>query len=231
MSSTKPVFVLCDSRGLGLQEHLDSIKPHAYVVRSVSSAGLVMVATKHLTELIKIQPEYVIIAVGICEVTMKNKRTKKYTLKYTDIDDTVKAYEEAIVDCRSLILDVLPNTKVIFNPVTGLDLEDYNSKLRKGLTGDALKKYHEEKPINPLQSLLNSSVISINQKIANVNHTNYVATPWSASLVHKSEKGGKYYHHYQYLSDGCHLLDKCQAFWAQKFHIAIEKSIMINNKV
>ena len=42
---------------------------------------------------------------------------------------------------RGLIQDVLPNTKIIFNPVTGVDLTDYNTKDRNGLEGEELRSY------------------------------------------------------------------------------------------
>ena len=158
---SKTIYVLCDSRGDGLQEKMDNTKPNRFVVRSVSSAGLVMAATKFLAEMIKVNPEYVSIASGICEVTLKNKLTKKYTLKNSDIDDSVKPYVKAREEAVSLIHNVLPNTRVIFNPITGVDLQDYNSKALNGLTGEALKEYHELKPIHPMQRILNDSIVSV----------------------------------------------------------------------
>ena len=229
MALSKPVMVLCDSRGLGLQEKLNNTQSYEFVVRFVSSAGLVMVATKFLSEMINLKPEYVIIGAGICEVTLKSKASKKYSVKCMDIDEATELYVEAMEETKNLIQDVLPDTKVIFNPVTGVDLEDYNTKARNGLTGDELRYYHENKSIHPMQEILNNSVISINKKIVKFNYANKVATPWSAGLVHKHDKGEKYHHHYQYLADGCHLLDECQEFWASKFQKAISKSIEISN--
>ena len=127
-------------------------------------------------------------------------------------------------------MDVSPHTKVIFNPVTGVDLQDYNSKDRTGLSGDELKKYQEQKVQHPMQKILNQTVIKINREIALFNHDNNVATPWSASLVHKREGKDKYYHHYQYLSDGCHLLPELSDYWATKFQSCISKSIEISNQ-
>ena len=188
-----------------------------------------MSATNFLSELIKTEPEYVIIAAGICEVTLKNNITKKYTVRYTDPEECKKAYLESMQETKNLIQDVLSHTKVIFNPVTGVDLEDYNSKARKGLSGEDLREYHENKKVHPMQEILNSSVVKVNQKISKFNYDNKVATPWSASLVHKHEKGPGYFHHY--LSDGCHLTDECSEFWAEKFQKAITKSIEINNSL
>ena len=229
MALSKPVLVLCDSRGLYLQDTLDRSEPHVFVVRFVSSAGLVMAATKFLSEIIKIKPDYIIIAAGICEVTLKNNVTKKYTVKCVDPDECVRQYTVAMEETLSLIKDVLPTAKVIFNPVTGVDLEDYNSKARTGLIGEDLKTYHANKQAHPMQEILNNSVVKINKKIAKFNYDNKLATPWSASLVHKQEKGNKYYHHYQYLSDGCHFLEECRIYWADKFQRAITKSIEISN--
>ena len=229
MAMSKPVTVLCDSRGFGLQEIMDNTSPHRFTLKSVSSAGLVMAVTNFLSELIKDEPEYVIIAAGICEVTLKNNTTKKYSIRYTDPDESVRSYLEAMNEAKGLLQDVLPDTKVIFNPVTGVDLEDYNTKARNGLTGEDLREYHDNKPVHPMQEVLNTSVVAINREISRFNHSNKIATPWSASLVHKHEKGSKYYHHYQYLSDGCHLLDECKKYWAYKFQSAITKSIEIYN--
>ena len=227
MAKPKPVMVLCDSRGLGLQTKLNDAGPTEFLVRTEPSAGLVMAATKALSEAIKLKPDYIIIAAGICEVTLKNRITKLYTVKCTDVTEATKAYSEAMEETKSLFEDVLPNTKIIFNPVTGVDLTDYNSKSRKGLFGDELKVYHENKELHPMQDTLNATVISINKEIAKFNYNHKVATPWSASLVHKYEKK-KYYHHYQYLSDGCHLMDECKEYWAEKFHKANSKSNEIN---
>ena len=230
MDTPKPVLILCDSRGFGLQEKINTTNPHTFVVRSVSSAGLVMAATNFLSTIIEMKPEYVIIAAGICEVTLKNTTTKKYTVRCTEVEEAVQLYVDAMNEAKSLIQDVSQGTRVIFNPVTGVDLEDYNSKNRKGLEGPALEEYHNNKCIHPMQDTLNKTVIAINQKIAKVNYENKVATPWSATLVHKHEKGNKYYHHYQYLADGCHLLDECKLFWAEKFQKAVTKSMELKSR-
>ena len=148
----------------------------------------------------------------------------------TQNNESTKLYLEAMEEAKSLIQDVLPNTQILFNPITGIDLADYNSKERKGLNGEELRVYHESKVNHPMQIIINDTVIRINQKISKFNNDNKVATPWSAPLVHKYEKGPRYYHHYQYLSDGCHLLDECIVIWAEKFQKAITKSIEINTE-
>ena len=153
-----------------------------------------------------------IISAGICEVKLKNNITKKYTVKYIDPEESVQSYKDSMIETSDLIGDVSPNTKVIFNLITGVDLEDYNTKVRMGLEGEALKKYQEGKTQHPMQKILNQTVIKINREIASFNYDNKVATPWSASLVHKREGKDKYDHHYQYLSDGCHLSSELMTF-------------------
>ena len=224
MALSKPILVLGDSRGDGLQEKLDETEPNQFVVRFVASAGLVMATTKFLSEIIKMKPDYVVVIAGICKVTLKNNVTKRYTVRFSNANDSVESYVETMNEVKNLIYDVSSNTKVIFNRVTGVDLEDYNSKARTGLTGDDLKHYHENKPAHPMQNLLNETVIKINQRIAKFNYTNNVATPWTATFVHKHEKGDRYYHHYQHLADGCHLLEEAKVFWAEKLQKATTKS-------
>ena len=228
MSLSKPVLILGDSRGLGLQEAINKTGPHVFRVRFVSSAGLTMAATTFLSEIITLKPAYVIISAGICEVTLKNNISKKYTVKSTEPEASVQSYKEAMSETKNLIQDVSPCTKVIFNPVTGVDLEDYNTKARSGLTGDYLKRYQDKKICQPMRNILNQTIIKINREIAAYNYENKVATPWSAGLVHKREGKDKYYHHYQYLSDGCHLLPEMLSHWATKFQYCISKSIEIS---
>ena len=187
MALSKPILVQGVSRGDGLQEKLDKTEPNQFVVRFVASAGLVMAITKFLSEIINMKPDYVVVIAGMCKVTLKNNVTKRYTVRFSNANDSVESYVETMNEVKNLIYDVSSDTKVIFNRVTGIDLEDYNSKARTGLTGD--DHYHENKPAHPMQNLLNETVIKINQRIAKFNYTNNVATPWTATFVHKHEKG------------------------------------------
>ena len=103
MSLSKPVLILGDLRGLGLQEAINKIGPHECQVRFVSSAGLTMATTVFLSEIILLKPDYIILSAGICEVTLKNNITKKYTIKFTDPDESVRSYKESMVEPRNLI--------------------------------------------------------------------------------------------------------------------------------
>ena len=189
-----------------------------------------MAATTFLSDIIATKPDYVIISAGICEVTLKNNISKKYTVRFTDPEESVQSFKDAMVETKNLINNVSPSTKVIFNPITGVDLEDYNTKARIGLTGEDLRRYQKSKCPHPMQGILNEAVIKINREIAAYNYVNKVATPWSASLVHKRDGKDRYYHHYQYLSDGCHLLPELINFWANKFQSCISKSIEISSQ-
>ena len=92
----------------------------------------------------------------------------------------------------------------MFNPLTGVDITDYNNPGRKGLHGGMLAEYHRSKVPDPLQPVLDQAALEINTEIVRVNKLNKVFTPYTATYVHK-HYWGTYHHSYQYTSDGCHL--------------------------
>ena len=121
-----------------------------------------------------------------------------------------------------ILTSTLKSSKVVFAPLTGIDLADYNGYERRGLTGEELRQYQQSKQRHPLQDQLNESVISINREISRHNAKNAMFTPYTATLVHKKYHG-KYLHYYNNLNDGCHLTDDAKQYWASEILKCVRK--------
>ena len=216
-------FILTDSRGLGLDDEMRKLGVENFRVFTRKGSGIELAVTMFLSDIVRERPDLVIITNGLCDLTYRNRITKITGLVCQSVDEATTMYQSKMQSAYSLIQSVSGTTSVVFAPVTGVDLTDYNNTTGRHLEGDALQRYHAEKHIHPLQPLLNETIIAVNRLIATFNEQNNMLTPWTANIVHKYYNH-KYHHCYHNLADGCHLTTTARCYWAKHLHKCILKT-------
>ena len=114
-------------------------------------------------------------------------------------------------------------SSVSFATVTGLDLTDYNNKKRKYMTSEEYEDYcASRKTTHPDQELLNAAIITLNQKLVELNISNNAPTTWTAGAVHAYFKNC-HHHYYRRLNDGCHPDQSTTDRWAKQIARTIRR--------
>ena len=152
--------------------------------------------------------------VYICDITIRDKKTKITTLRSTDSHTTLQNVDILAKSLLACIEDICPSLKTVLCPIIGIDLNRYNHQ-----QGD----YTLFGNVHPQQKLLNDVVVEINRLVTSINERNRVVTPWLAREVHHRCKG-RYRHYYQKLADGCHLTDDLRVTWSQLLIEAVDKN-------
>ena len=217
------VIMVTDSRIGDMVEYLDDWGDISLDQVYVPSTGIEAAVETLIKERRDATPNLVVIMNGICDVLLKNRLTHKYSMLNETVDSAVQHYMDQVKRGQELLEIFYDESKWMFNALTGADICDYNNPLRKGLKGDDLVRYHQEKIPDPLQSVMNQAVTAINQKIVKVNKINGVSTPYTATFVHRHYSSG-YHHSYQHTSDGCHLTVDGKKYWAKEVKKAIMKT-------
>ena len=182
-------------------------------------AGLETSVTAALPVIRARLPKYVVITAGICDVRDSKSKT---TLRHAALEITITQYKKAMDNVTELLSDLFPNVVVIFAPVTGMDLADYNHPRKKYLVGTELERYLQEKVQHPQQKPLNDIIVELIRVTTEYNQSRGVLTPWTTGSIHKYYNKA-YHHNYQHLPDGCHLSETGLKFWAVKIARCIEK--------
>ena len=217
------VLVVTDSRAADIKRWSTDWGDLELDVIPAPSAGIEAGVELLITERRDVKSDLVIVLSGICDVLTKNRTTHKYFMVHETVQDVVQYYMKQVKRGQELLEIFFDDAKWMFNPLTGADIYDYNSPIRKQLSGDDLMAYHCAKTPDPLQDTLNQAVLEINTEITKVNKVNNVFTPYTATYVHR-HYGGAYHHSYQYTNDGCHLTWGAKQYWAKQIKKAIEKT-------
>ena len=205
------ILIISDSRGVGLEQLLserEDIEETRVLVHR--GAGFIRAVTNSLESIRQLRPGMIMLHAGICDITTRNHRTKKTTLRYGSIQDTVNGVSAALA--RALdILNGEGYSRVPVATITGLDLNKYN------------KQYPT--PRDTDQAKLNNAITEVNRMIIDSNKSYNIPTIWAASRVHAYYRG-VYHNHYNRLSDGCHPNHDTLIYWAKMLAKAIK--LMIN---
>lgn len=215
--------IIADSRGAGLKKYLDSRDAHGEVtVLAHPGSGYEMAVIKSLTSIREIKPDLVIVVVGICDLTTRNKVTKYTGLRYS----TVAANVDHVISSAKSSFELLRNMgtfKISYATMTGLDIEDYNYPQRRQMNDDEYRYYCSKlKPSNPDQLLLNASVLEVNRQLMAINKCSGTQTTWVGGIVHAYFKHTNH-HHYIRLIDGCHLNENTKRAWALQLGKSIKR--------
>lgn len=212
------ILMIADSHGKNLDKFFVGLTPQrVYVITHPRADVLASVHRSHSLLQSRNWNQIYLLA-GLRDLTMKNKTTKRVTVRESDLSESTKTYRDNLVSAVSFIRETFPHLKMakcIAAPVTGMDIDRYNMEM--GLPSEPL-------PLE--QSLLDQLVILVNNEIAQCNHTNGLYTPWISRLVHhRNSKRNVYQTRYFKLAgDGCHLTDEVRIFWANALVETIAKN-------
>lgn len=212
-ANTGVTLIVTDSRGHSpssdLKEniiaqglHLDNIEVAVFGGASLLYAYNLV---KPLIE--EVNPDLLIIAAGICTITQRIK--KRTSLRFKTVEAATRHY---LADMNKIVTHAkrdYPDVKLVFAPLTGVNLCAYNE----------LSERH------PQQDLLNTTIIAINDSISQFNREINAVTPRTASLFHRKRECGSYTHRYYHLSDGYHLSPTASEYWAKQLARAIDKNM------
>ena len=209
-------LVICDSRGQGLQEILNEIKDIDTVqIVQYGGAGSVRATMRALPTIKGTPPDLVILMVGICDITQRNKVTKITTLKEFDSETLLNG---ALVAIRSAVNILRENkcSKISIATVSGVDLADYNNKGRRHMTPVQYEDHLRlSKQVDPHQELMDTTIVRLNKEIVAINRQARCPTTWAANAVHIYFKKA-YHHYYKHLQDGCHATTRTKQYWANQ---------------
>ena len=217
------VIVIADSRGRGLQQLVNSLLTGVKVQMMVhSGAGLELAAIKSIQAITRVQPKIIILMAGICDITWRDKKTKKTKLRYEGVTECVENVIRAAKAAYEL-LNVLGRHKISIATVTGLDLTDYNNHARKRMTEVEYDNYAKSMKVDhPQQQVLNEAVLEINRQITALNRETGIPTTWTSTIVHSYYR--KVHHHsYKKLQDGCHPDEETRERWAKQITKSIQR--------
>lgn len=206
--------VITDSRGSGLQDVIHAITPGHITVKVLAYPGRgIISAVKESEKLLNWwQPSQIYIMNGICNITRRDRETKKVSLREISVETAVSAYVQSMDIVTHFIKILLDGKKyqLIFTEIVGMDMATYN-----GTT----YPHHQ-------QSLLNSTIHGVNAEITAWNNARNVITPWLAKEIHRNKKNGQKITRYHKLSeDGLHLTSELRSSWAKLLIQAICKNI------
>lgn len=219
-------LIITDSRGLGLQRLIEEMGEYRRLrVMVHSGAGYELATLKSIQTIKDMKPDLVIIMVGICDLTWRNRINKITSLRYSNVRDAVAHVIDAARAAHSLLQE-MGNHKISFATVTGIDLTDYNDTSRKYMTAEEYKIHCASTKITHReQNTLNDAVLEINKQLTKLNAANSVPTVWTAGVVHTYARR-KHHHYYIRLRDGCHPDEPTKKEWA----IQINKAIIRINR-
>ena len=193
-----PILILTDSRGRLLQETIKGMTELVVDVSVYPGAGLDELFTKPLNKALLEKYDKVYIMGGICNITVRDRRTRITELRSFTLNDITTKFEAIITTGLANLDTEIP---VVLAPIVGIDLNRYNR-----LPG-----------VSPFQQLINDSVVAVNRLIITTNSRRGLSTPWVATLIHQNKGRGIKVHRYKHLADGCHFTDRALEYCATEF--------------
>lgn len=178
------LVVICDSRGRHLQEYLatDSIRVLFY-----SGARLNDLLYRSRDKCLKLNPKYILILGGICDMSIKDPSTGHIDLVTKNETELLDHMCSALTSAWEQARVMYPGKEVIFSGLCGMDLNKYN-----GLEG-----------YNSHQRVIDSVIDQLNHYIVSLNYQAGVYQP-KTSKVHKRSNHKGHRNQYRLLSDGIH---------------------------
>ena len=182
----------------------------------------IMTATRRSIKTVRgFNPDLIIMHVGICDITSKDRRTGKVSLKDTDSTSTIDHVLIAIDTAYRLIRNEGTPT-VSISTIVGVNLNDINCKQRRLLVESEYRIHKAKKRPHEHQNLLDELILSINRLITAFNERNSTPTTWLAEAVHRYIRG-RNRHYYNRLVDGCHPTTETRRRWGLQMSRTIKR--------
>lgn len=218
-------LVITDSRGTRLQEHLDKInKKDRIRVLYFKGAGYQRAAERALPVIKRYRPKYIILLLGICDITNYDRSTKTVTLKTPTTAPTInRVMYELREACR--LIGLFHTCPISCPTITGVDLADYNHRTPRIADMDTTQYEHYTKNVkttHPHQLIMNQIIEEVNKQI--IAHNREASTPiiWTSKVVHPYNHH-RYSNHYHKLLDGCHQRPEVTRQWAAMITKAVNR--------
>ena len=201
------ILVATDSRGRLVKPHLQDRLPKCYDLYFQYKSGYQIIdLAKFITQFFTPnEVDLILLAVGVCDLTVALPTPHITRQSVTGmVDMLAEKYQEAY----RILHKHSPGTHVIISPLIGVDFARYYRV-----------PYDED-----TQSVINESIIQINQIIGKWNQERDVLWPWMATMIHDFRKT-HWVHRYDLLhQDGCHLT----AFHAEEIAKQMAKCLKKN---
>lgn len=193
------MVVICDSRGRHLQDYISNT---SITVLTYSGAKLEDLLFRSQSRCSMIDPEYILILGGICNMSNKDRRSGKITLVTRDEMALLDHMKSAFTAAWETAHELYPHKQVIFSGLCGMDLNRYN-----GLTG-----YH------PDQHKIDNVIHLLNHHIVDLNFRSGVYQPKLTSKVHRRSNSHGHRNQYRLLLDGIHPGPVVLKDWAKNIN-------------
>ena len=150
----------------------------------------------------------VLVAAGVNDLTILNKRTRNVSPVFDDLGHLVDTITDRLHDVKNSLMAC--TQYLIICQIPGMDMNTFN----KGRTEHYL-----------LQDVINGGIRYVNRVVCSINEENAMIPPWIFSDIHVyDKKQQKYIDKYVKFSDGLHPDDLLLMRWAEAF----AKCIQIN---
>lgn len=161
-------------------------------VLTYSGATLYQSVKLALSYIKRFTPDQIYILSGLNSMTQLDKKTRKVSLIAPEKQKIVQHYADEMNFVMALLRkNVDTETKIIFVPVTGMNLATYNKT-----TMEVEQVY---------QSIFNDALLEINKATIAQNVSNHCKTPWLHTFVHRYFRGKHHFYYEKLDADGCHL--------------------------
>ena len=202
-------IIITDSRGVHLQERVFEITNNKITVLVYKGAGAIRAVEEAMNSIKTSKPDLVILATGICDVTVLNRQTWTCQPRYSKPEE-LASYAVGQLNAALQRLRNEGTIQVSVATYTGLDLERYNKVLGKRRHGVS---FPGTSIMQNGQTVLDSAIQLINKRIIATNKDTGMPTTWAAGAIHPRYKK-QYRNHYNRLTDGCHLNEYARRYWA-----------------
>ena len=197
----RKIILFFDSRGRNLEFILKSLNKSDKIIEPWMFEGATIEDLAHEAEYYAQNAPFdvIYIAGGICNITTKNKQTKKVSFEWTDSTKLASHLVQSMERAEKFLQISKPATKFTFCPLLGADLEK------------VLKR-----PAEKEQVILDEAVWIFNEEVFQKNKMTETYAPNFADPVYRKIRGIKrtFFHHLH--NDGIHLSDNLQLTWAKK---------------
>lgn len=225
MANSLKTLVITDSRGVGLYQKIKQLNDEGEIDVSVNKgAGVEKAVGNAIVSYAKCNSKVlVIVMAGICDITVRDKNTGQTSLRSLSEGQMVDKAFLAITNAYQMLLTA-GYINISVATITGIELDDYNSRKTKYLSQGEYTLYCTMggKTTHPDQDLLNRTVLQLNRLITGLNRNNDMPTTWTASAVHSYFRSA-YHHYYRKLYDGCHPRETTTVEWAKKVTMTMGK--------
>ena len=175
-------ITLMDSRGTGLQSKIDQVNQGEYLeVHVHNGATLSHLARAADAHLANYPFDVVYVAGGACDITTKNKITKKISFDWESMDALSAHLINTLQEENHRLLLKHPASRVVFCPLVGTDL----ARVVNAHTTTYCQ-----------QSMVNDTIFAYNEAVFTVNKSRGAYSPALHRTVHRSKGGNMKSYYY-----------------------------------